>query len=907
MRRIFLKAVVATVFIFVFFITTPFVSAFFAHYIVDTPPANFSIAPLQSVETELSVSIDPSYNQYFSSEEDKALYRIERRHSCEQYDEWGEECIDGVDLCPYLSIQPKNEEPSEVGFYLNASSPYVSAEGEINGVQDVTDKWNVSVTSPCFEDECPADYSYFINGAPLPQSSKGKTFTCNLGVYDNSPIFQAINIIGPEVAYAQTSPNEMTISAVLTGEHSQPATGYSNVLFIPGLEASRLYQGTVLNCQINCEDQLWEPNGNSDVEDLYLNEDGTSKYGFIYTRDIIKETNTPTPMGLAGQNIYKSFSNMMDGLTEGNPPDKMARWESYPYDWRQGVEDIVNNGTRYKDGKKSLITTLENLVASSTTGKVTIIAHSNGGLIAKALMVKLQEMKNAGTNNLVDKIDNIILVAVPQIGTASAVPAMLHGYEQSKLGGILMTKVRARELGRNMESAYGLLPSKEYINRISASPINFVEDTTESEVTDIFINTYGNVVDSYGEYVSFIMGNEGRVQPAVSATSLPIKLSSALYSRAETLHNKIDTWVPPVGIRVIEVAGWGLDTVASFEYYSDRQCGPMGLNGSIECDYFLDERPRFTIDGDKTVVVPSAQYMSSTTSNIEKYWVDIEKHNSELFLGVRRNREHKDILEVNSLNNMIKSVIQKTDIVFDTILKNTEPIDSKNRFRLSVHSPVTLGAYDPLGNFTGKVCPTGYDFCYVRDEIPNSSYLEFGEGKYLNLPEENMKKVVLEGTDIGTFTYESEKVTPGGDSVVVRFVDIPVTSQTTIEVSTNPVTQNMDMKIDTNSDGVIDITIQPNETFDPVTYLQVMRKTVENLDIIKARRNSFLNRIDATIKAIQKGKISKAKLKIERFENVLDKIISKKDPKKIKPHRLTKTEAEQLLLMLDTLLNNLNK
>jgi hypothetical protein len=68
-----------------------------------------------------------------------------------------------------------------------------------------------------------------------------------------------------------------------------------------------------------------------------------------------------------------------------------------------------------------------------------------------------------------------------------------------------------------------------------------------------------------------------------------------------------------------------------------------------------------------------------------------------------------------------------------------------------------------------------------------------------------------------------------------------------------------------------------------------------------------LNRIDATIKAIQKGKINRAKLKLERFEGVLNIIIDRKDSKKTRPHKITKVEAEQLLIMLDTLLNNLNK
>ncbi|MES3032145.1 MAG: hypothetical protein V4699_02810, partial [Patescibacteria group bacterium] len=201
------------------------------------------------------------------------------------------------------------------------------------------------------------------------------------------------------------------------------------------------------------EDQLWEPNGNSDVEDLYLNTDGTSKNLNIYTRDIIKETNVPIPSGSSGQNVYKSFSSMMDVLFDEN---KIAEWKEFAYDWRQSVQDIVDNGTKYKDGDVSLVDTLRSLVASSKNGKVTIIAHSNGGLLAKALLKKLQDDKVAGRNNFLDSVDVLILVASPQIGTASAVPAIMHGYDQSMLGGWLMDETHARELGRNMISAFGL-------------------------------------------------------------------------------------------------------------------------------------------------------------------------------------------------------------------------------------------------------------------------------------------------------------------------------------------------------------------------------------------------------------------------------------------------------------------
>ncbi len=669
----------------------------------------------------------------------------------------------------------------------------------------------------------------------------------------------------------------------------------SNVLFLPGLKASRLYkQKSILGIPV--EDQLWEPNVNADVEDLYLNADGTSKNSNIYTKDIIKETNVPIPMGALGQNVYKSFSKMMEVLLDEH---KIGEWKEFAYDWRQSVDDIVYNGTKYKNGNMSLVATLQSLIDSSKNGKVTIIAHSNGGLLAKALLKKLQDDKNAGRNNLIDSVDVLILVAVPEIGTAVAVPAMLHGYDQDILGGWIVDETRARELGRNMLGAFGLLPSKEYINHVSASPAAFSDNAIPSQVTTKLVKTFGGAINSYAEYKSFLSGGEGRTNPQSGQTNLPISLASSLFDKAETLHNDIDAFVPPASLRVIEVAGWGLDTVASFEYY------PKECTTSLGCGFILDQRPKFTIDGDGTVVTPSAHYMGFIGS-AEKYWVDFPNHNEQLILGLRRNREHKDILEVDSLNNFIQSILEKKDVIFDGVFKNSQPTGDSNRLRLSIHSPVTLDAYDVEGNHTGKICPPSSDFCYKEENIPNSSYLEFGEGKYLNLPEDKVKSIKLQGTDVGTFTYKSEKVLPGGTSTVSSFVDIPVTTQTQAEIVLNPTTQIPQLKIDVTGDGVNDFTLTPNAAFEPIVYLQIMKATIDSLDLPKAKIKAFNVRVDNIIKLIQKGKIDKAKLKADKFKSVLEKKLAKPDPKKPKPKKLSKTDAQLLLDMLNKLLDNIN-
>ena len=693
----------------------------------------------------------------------------------------------------------------------------------------------------------------------------------------------------------------------------------SNVLFLPGLEASRLYL-----YENGSENQLWEPNRNLDVEKLYLNMDGTSKNSNIYTRDIIGETNTPIPTGALGQNIYKSFSEKMNQLVADQ---KITEWKAFPYDWRMSVSEVIEKPVNIGNGQTiDLIAELKVLIKSSKNDKVTIIVHSNGGLLAKALLVKLQEMKIANSSDdMIDHVDLLILVASPQIGTAGALPAMLHGFDQSILLGWLMNETHARELGRNMPGGYGLLPSKEYINRVSASPVTFADNPTPSGVTTSFVNAYGNVIVSYDKYKDFLFGKEGRTQQSIYDTLLPINLLSQLFTEAETLHNKIDEWTPPASLKVVEVAGWGLDTLASFQYYPKWICDNTDTTKIFAtCRYILDEKPIFTVDGDKTVVESSAHYMNG--ADAEKVWVNLPAHNRELN-RLRRNREHKDILEVDQLNNFILSLIKKEEIVYNNVLTDTKPIDTSTHLRINIHSPVSIGAYDKNTNpnFTGKVCSLISDFCYKQEDIPNSSYMEFGEGKYVNLPEDSLQKIVLQGTDIGTFTYESEKVLPTGEVTLTTFIDIAVTTQTKAEVTLNTTTQVPELALDVTGDGTIDFIIAPKVEFDPILFLQIMRKTIESFDISKQQKNTLIKRIDDTIKAIQKGKINKSKLKIEQFRKALtihpkenekdrqererknEQEHEKEHGENKKPKQLAPSDVQILLTMLNQLLDNLNK
>lgn len=96
-----------------------------------------------------------------------------------------------------------------------------------------------------------------------------------------------------------------------------PGACASNVLFLPGIEGSRLYEGT--GCGKSAEEKLWDPvadslikilrgAGDDKVKDLFLDSTGESVCSDIYakTDDIIDS--------VKGSNIYKSFIDEMNGL-----------------------------------------------------------------------------------------------------------------------------------------------------------------------------------------------------------------------------------------------------------------------------------------------------------------------------------------------------------------------------------------------------------------------------------------------------------------------------------------------------------------------------------------------------------------------------------------------------------------
>ncbi len=558
----------------------------------------------------------------------------------------------------------------------------------------------------------------------------------------------------------------------------------SNVLFLPGIESSRLYRpdynlGT---------DQLWEPNIDGDVQDLYMNPDGTSVRNDVYTkkRDVIDELPS-------GANIYKSFIAKMDDLkTSGTIRD----WEPIAYDWRLSLDDILNYGNDvqgriYYSGDLRATSTpyviqeLRRLAGASKTGKVTIVAHSNGGLLAKRLTELLGPTESARL------IDKMIFVAVPQAGTPMAIPAGLHGYKQDHVLGIVTSKSTARTFAKNSPMEYQLLPSASYFTYVDDPVVTF-----DASLTD-WISRYGATIHSQSSLRTFLTDTYGRVDAQTGDINQPIQFSSSLLTGAETLHASLDNWTAPAGVDVIQIAGWGVPkTVGGITY---KKKGT-----------WVTPEANFTIDGDGTVVVPSALW-TSTTTGATNYWVDLKSYNTlaNRILGLRLKTGHASILEVPELltfiaDDLLSHSIDSLPQYISTSIPPSDPHDI--RLRYALHSPLTLNLYDNEGRHTGVSTTTGQ----IEEQIPGTYYAEFGDVKYIFSDADTSASVIMNGYDTGTFTFNVDQYS--GDTVTASttFKDIPTTASTAVSLDVqSDISTLSPMQIDEDGDGIIDVTLSP--------------------------------------------------------------------------------------------------
>ena len=524
-----------------------FISAYYAKFAVDTPVIDVFLNPFESSTREFNVFTDVTYPYYSEGE---AIYSIAPSTVCNQEDEESGDCLDEApNLCPYLTLEPNSEESTEIGFSKN--SHFFTASGELNLPVDEEDSWNVSISSPCFDGECPVDYNEDVHGQPLPLEDKGKIFKCNLYISSSESPPSVRNFLGPKLAFADDVYDTIQISATFSG-------GVVNtrdpVIIIPGII------GSYLNKNYDDLSEIWPdvsrlllPGPDNFLNDLALNIDGTENPDFpILVGDIIREE--------AGSHVFDGLINNLENAGYVENTDLFV----FPYDWRKSNTD---NAILLEER-------IDEILSNIDASKVDIVAHSMGGILAKTYIANADE----------EKIDQIIFLGTPHLGAPKAFKALMYGDDMGfglDLLGDQRNEFRAlspnrmKFISQNMPSAYELLPSKKYINKAGGYVLNGLDKN------NIFTYNYLQTKE--------LMILNGRNGPMLQG--------------GETLHNDIDD-LDLSGLEVHNFVGCGSKTVG--EITLKKKFGWFASGFKMVDDYDLKY-----VNGDETVPLISADDISS--------------------------------------------------------------------------------------------------------------------------------------------------------------------------------------------------------------------------------------------------------------------------------------------------------
>ncbi len=562
----------------------------------------------------------------------------------------------------------------------------------------------------------------------------------------------------------------------------------SSVLFLPGLEGSRLFRNPIAS--VYRVDKLWEPNWSQDVKQLFLDENGKSINKDIYS-------GSPIDKALGVVDVYSKFMKSMDSLVKDSV---INDWKSFGYDWRKPINEVVAGAENRGTITESLVKTLENLADRSRTGKVTLIAHSNGGLVAKYLVKTLVDM---GKSNLIDKV---ISVAVPYLGTPQSIASILYGDGQSIGGGIVVGQSTMKDLGINMPSAYSLLPSAEYFNKIFMPTIAYASSS----------------VDSSAEQSEFLINKN---------------INKSLLMAANVLHLALDKFAWPAHIARWAIVGWNKDTLSGLVYKNISAFSKKESNM-----------------GDDTVLAPSAAYEAGTVASGDIR--DISKQEKKYIA-------HFNILEASSTQKVVKDMIAKnpSDKPFDLPqgFGWGEPDYSKETTSIviSTHSPVEMHIYDEEGNHTGKIPTPATDepveegFLYFFEESISGSSFDIIQTDDPNdyqttirLPDEGKKYTVkIKGLATGTFDYEIAREKVMETYGTAMYSKIPVTVNTTANMviqfappapgsTTTPgfASSSPTLSVDFDGDGKVDAKVLPNkehiEKMDAVLLIKALKSMI---------------------------------------------------------------------------------
>ncbi|MED3789993.1 hypothetical protein P4576_22740 [Peribacillus frigoritolerans] len=232
----------------------------------------------------------------------------------------------------------------------------------------------------------------------------------------------------------------------------------TRVIFVPGIKGTELFNG---------ENKVWLPKTQNDLDFLRME----------------NKLRSEDPIGIFNAviwkfNIYKRIVDKLKGWFPSNA-------ETFGYDWRDDA----------KSNSEILVEEIKDLYSKNNVDeKVTIVAHSMGGIIAKLAIFELNKQ------GLIHLVDKLITIGTPWLGAPDALKVLSYGengiFRGTDTISQFMDDSRMMELSRQYPSAYQLLPNKAYYDQPDGKYVRTV-DKKEVSYQDIIskVKTFFNCWD----------------------------------------------------------------------------------------------------------------------------------------------------------------------------------------------------------------------------------------------------------------------------------------------------------------------------------------------------------------------------------------------------------------------------
>jgi pimeloyl-ACP methyl ester carboxylesterase len=579
-----------------------------------------------------------------------------------------------------------------------------------------------------------------------------------------------------------------------------PAGKRIPVVFLPGIMGSKLFNGN---------QQIWpdvgrmvfpfDHNDSSSIlfglGPIAFKEDGKSAFYSVFNSVGLKAGREGIIDEFGGQDFY---TTLLNHFLVKHRYAYNKDFFIYPYDWRKEI------------GGKT-ITDLETLVnkaaASSPNGKVALVAHSMGGLVARTYIADTRRAA---------KVDQVITLATPYLGTPKALAGLLGKetvttFPITEKGGLVVEagvppRNVTRGLVTNYPGFYALLPSLEY-----------------------FTLNGGGMYAPYSKESLFGVCTECLSYADTYSRATVSNINSTIHAGAATLHSKIDSAATWNNVRKVTIIyGTGQQTIIGIAPLIAIEWGRLKTAAVFV--------PVTAPTGDGTVTTLSASLRG--------------KYNRQGAAVVMPpvNADHGGLVKNAIALGYVDSALGLGPVNAPE-LENFAAAAAAGGVQIIATGARAIDVTDGLGNHTGPVA----GLPEAEQSIPGSFYFAEDPLVSVALLSGQVYGIVITPSGIGPVDITVLKTAPDGSVTQVRYTGIPATADSRIRMNNDPYLENT-WQLDLKGDSSNVSPVTPSVSYAPGAALD-NTAPVSNIALAgrKNRQGWFEGNVQVTLSAMDAG------------------------------------------------------